>query len=115
MRTDLIIFPTLYVFSANSAIKPSAEVRVFRSGRAPSTRCLTDAPNCAPVAPRGLLGRPQKESSDKRKCLSLLVLSLAAGARFLIYPRPPAGGRLPLSGGVLVPFTWCREGVFDVE
>ena len=40
---------------------------------------------------------------------------LVAGARFLINPRPPAGGRLPLSGGVLVPFTWCREGVFDVE
>jgi len=43
------------------------------------------------------------------------VKGLVAGARFLIYPRPPAGGRLPLSGGVLVPFTWCREGVFDVE
>jgi len=43
------------------------------------------------------------------------VKGLVAGARFLINPRPPAGGRLPLSGGVLVPFTWCREGVFDVE
>jgi hypothetical protein len=42
-------------------------------------------------------------------------ISMVAGARFLIYPRPPAGGRLPLSGGLLVPFTWCREGVFDVE
>ena len=41
-------------------------------------------------------------------------ISMVAGARFLIYPRPPAGGYLPLSGGALVPFTWCREGVFDV-
>jgi hypothetical protein len=36
-----------------------------------------------------------------------------AGARFLIYPRPPLGDSQPPSGGILVPFTWCRDGVFD--
>jgi hypothetical protein len=39
--------------------------------------------------------------------------SLAAGARSLICPRPASGCYFPPSGGILMPFTWSREGVSD--
>jgi hypothetical protein len=77
-------------------------------------------------------GKPVEKKQLSRKCVEEMKLaperleveityrvpepvmnSVVAGARFLIYPRPPSGSRLPPSGRQFVPFIWCRDGVFD--
>jgi hypothetical protein len=73
----------------------------------------------AAFGPATTLARDGRSMSDAAfmvtATVELMMTISGSGGTRLDWPTTASGRPPSLSGRALVPFTWCREGVFDVE